>query len=102
MACLNCCSAPAQSKSYRALQVFFVEPLQVIVTEHVRLVGFRLDAARRHQPGAFLRRHLHPNLVGDGTRHLALQLQHVGQFAVVTERPQQRIFRYMNQTCSDP
>ena len=66
---------------------------EVVASEQVSLVGFRVDAARRGQPRPFLRSHLSPNLVSDRPRHFALQFQHVGQFAFVVECPEKCFLR---------
>ena len=60
-----------------------------------------MDRAHRGESSAFLRGQSRLNLVGDGTGHLALQLQHIGQLALVLTRPEMRVGRRVDQLDAD-
>ena len=64
-------------------------------------MGGGVDGGGRSQPGSLLRRDLNADLLRNGARHLALQLQHVGQRALVIPGPQMGIGRPMNQLDHD-
>ena len=60
----------------------------VVAAADVRLVRFDVDRSRAGEAGALLRCERDLDLIRDGARHLALQVQHVAQVALVGVCPQ--------------
>ena len=86
----------------RPRQVFLGQPPQIVLAQQVLQVGRRIDRASRCQSGTFFCGDLNLDLLGNGARDLALQLQDVGQVALVFTRPEMRIRRRVNQLHADP
>ena len=72
-----------------------------MLAQQVLLVGGGIDRSSRCQTGTLFCRDLNLDLFGNCARDLTLQLQDVGQVALVFTRPQMRIRRHVNQLHAD-
>ena len=64
-------------------------------------MGFRVVGRHRHQPRVLLADQHHLELAGDRARDVFLQLEHVGEIAVVGPRPQIGIVGDLDQLRGD-
>jgi hypothetical protein len=85
----------------RPRQVFLGQPPEVMLTQQVLLVRPRIDRAGRSQPGTLFCSDPNLDLSGNRARHLALQLQDVGQVSLVFTGPEMCIGRGVNQLDAD-
>ena len=83
-------------------QIFLVEPPQVVLAQEILLVRGGIDDVGRGQPGALFRGDLHLDLFDHGPRDVRLQLEDVGQLALVLPGPEVRVGRRVDQLDVDP